>query len=363
MCIRDRCKDPERRICGKASDSLHRWKEDIRVMKEMGLNSYRFSIEWARIFPQKGTVSEEGLEYYRNLIHELKKNEIEPIVTCWHWTIPIWVDEDDGGFLNKKTDICFREYMKVLAENFAKDVKYWIVLNEPESVASKSYLLGDWPPCKRNPLSAAYFYYFRMVEWHKIGYEEIKKVNPDALVGVAKPNVYIEPYNQHIWNVGIAKFGHFLFSQLYLRRIRKYLDYIGLNYYFHLKIGIRGVKNDNDIVSDLGWWMKPFSIYYLLMDLKKYNLPIMITEDGVADSKDQYRKWWLDETFEAMRKALREGVNLIGYMHWSLIDNFEWADGFWPKFGLVEIEKGTLNRKIRESGYYYRDLIKAERGK
>jgi len=359
----DEAKDPERRISGKAADSLHRWRDDIKVLKELGLNSYRFSIEWSRIFPQKGIVSEEGLEYYRNLINELKQNHIEPIVTCWHWTIPIWVDEGEGGFLNKKTDVCFREYMKVVAENFAKDVKYWIILNEPESIASKSYLLGDWPPGKRNIFSAAYFYYFRMVEWHRIGYEEIKRVHPEAWVGVAKPNVYIEPYNQHIWNVGIAKLGHFLFGQLYLKRIHKYLDYIGLNYYFHMRVGIRGIKNENDKVSDFGWWMKPFSIYYLLMDLKKYNLPIMITEDGLADSKDQYREWWLDETFEAMRRALQEGVRLIGYMHWSLVDNFEWAEGFWPKFGLVEVDPKTFARRIRKSGYYYRDLIAKERGK
>lgn len=355
--------DPLRRISGMASDSLHRWKDDIRVMKEMGLNSYRFSIEWSRIFPKKDVVSEEGLQYYRDLITELKKNNIEPMLTCWHWTIPIWVDEDEGGFLNPKTDVHFREYMKVLAKNFANEVKYWIVLNEPESIASKSYLLGDWPPCKRNPFSATYFYYFRMVKWHKIGYEEIKRVNDQALVGVAKPNVYIEPYDRHIWNILIAKLGHFFAGELYLKRILKYLDYIGLNYYFHLKIGIRGPRNDNDRLSDFGWWMRPDSIYNVLVRLKKFNLPIYITEDGLADSLDNDRKWWLDETFEAMRKALKEGVDLRGYFHWSLIDNFEWAEGFWPKFGLVAIERGTFNRKVRGSGYYYRDLINKERGK
>jgi len=354
-------KDPLRRISGMASDSLHRWKDDIKAMKEMGLNSYRFSIEWSRIFTQKGLVNEEGLAYYRNLIEELKENGIEPMVTCWHWTIPIWADEEEGGFLSKKIDIHFREYIRVVAENFAKEVKYWMVLNEPDSIASKSFLLGDWPPCKKNIFSAAYFYYFRMVEWHKIGYEEIKRVNPQAQVGVAKPNVYIEPYNNHIWNVGIAKLGHFLFGELYLKRILKYLDYIGLNYYFHMKVGIRGERNDNDRVSDFGWWMRPDSIFNVLVHLKQFNLPIYITEDGLADSKDQYRKWWLDETFEAMRKALRAGVDLRGYMHWSLVDNFEWAEGFWPKFGLVEIDPETFDRKIRKSGYHYRDLINQER--
>jgi len=361
--LKEEACNPERRKSGIASDSLHRWKEDIKVIKEMGLNSYRFSIEWSRIFPKKGVVSEEGLKYYRNLIRELKSNSIEPIVTCWHWTIPVWVEEGEGGFLDERTNACFREYVKVLAENFAKDVKYWVVLNEPETIASKSYILGDWTPCKQNLLSAGYFYYFRMVNWHKIGYEEIKKINKEALVGIAKPNVYIEAYNNNLWNRVIAKIAHFLANVSFLERVKKYLDFIGLNYYFHSKVGIRGEKNDNEKKSDFGWWMKPSSIYNVLVHLKKFKLPIIITENGLADSKDQYREWWLDETFEAMRRALKDGVDLRGYMHWSLIDNFEWAEGFWPKFGLVEIEQGTLARKIRKSGYYYRDLISKERGK
>ncbi len=101
----------------------------------------------------------------------------------------------------------------------------------------------------------------------------------------------------------------------------------------------------------------------MLIALKRFHLPIIITENGLADSKDQYRKWWLDETFEAMRKAIKKGVDLRGYLHWSLVDNFEWAEGFWPKFGLAEVDPVTFDRKIRPSGYYYRDLILEERGK
>lgn len=358
----EEAQEPLRRISGMAADSLHRWRDDIKLLKEMGLNSYRFSIEWSRIFPQKGVVSEEGLKYYRTLISDLKKNGIEPLVTCWHWTLPLWLVEE-GGELAKNSAEYFREYVRVLAENFGKEVKYWMILNEPESVASKGYLLGDWPPSKKNPILAGYFYWGRMVEWHKVGYEEIKKVNKDAWVGVAKPNAHIESYNGNIFNIWIAQAGHFFANVLFLKRVRKYLDFIGLNYYFHTKVGIVGERNDNDRVSDFGWWMKPGSIYHVLVALKRFHLPVIITENGLADSKDQYRKWWLDETFKAMKKAIKKGVDLRGYLHWSLVDNFEWAEGFWPKFGLAEVDPKTYDRRLRKSGYYYRDLILEERGK
>ena len=118
-------------------------------------------------------------------------------------------------------------------------------------------------------------------------------------------------------------------------------------------------KKDKKKRSDIGWVMTPYLIYYVMKDLKdKYDLPIIITENGLADREDKYRKWWLDETVRAMGDALEEGVELFGYLHWSLLDNFEWSEGHWPKFGLVEVNRKTYERRIRESGYYYRDLVK-----
>jgi beta-glucosidase len=140
---------------------------------------------------------------------------------------------------------------------------------------------------------------------------------------------------------------------MFLDRVKDYLDYIGLNYYFHYRIGVFGIKNKEKPLSDVGQWMDPKGISYPLKELKdRYELPVYITENGVADREDQYRVWWLDESVEAMREALGYGVDLRGYMHWSLLDNFEWADGYWPRFGLV-----TRDREIKGSGYYYRDLV------
>lgn len=354
--------DPQRRISGMASDSLHKWKEDIRVMKEMGLNSYRFSVEWSRIFPEKGVVSKEGLDYYKTLIYELRRNGIEPVLTCWHWTLPLWLDEE-GGLMARNLEKYFSEYFKVLVENFGEDVKYWITINEPEVISFSSYTLGTWPPQEKNIFKMAYIFYIRLVRIHKIGSRVIKKANPAAMISIAKQNAVMIPYNWNPINILVTKVSRFFWNDLFLILVKRDLDFIGLNFYFYQKMGWLGIKNGNDKLSDLGWWMRPDKIYDALMELKRFNLPIMITENGVADSQDKYRGGWLDETFKAMHRAVDDGVNLIGYMHWSLIDNFEWAEGFWPKFGLVEVERDTFKRKIRKSGYHYRDLIMEERGK
>ena len=168
--------DPKYRIYGMASNSFNLWKEDIKAMKEMGLNSYRFSIEWSRIFPQKGVVSKDGLQYYKELITEFKKNSIEPILTCWHWTLPLWLDEE-GGLMAKNLEKYFKEYFEVLAKNFGKDVKYWITINEPEVVTLNSYLQGIWPPQEKNFFKCMYILFVRLARVHKLGYKIIKNEN------------------------------------------------------------------------------------------------------------------------------------------------------------------------------------------
>lgn len=349
--------DPKERISGLASDSFHKWREDIRILKELGLNSYRFSIEWSRVFPSKGVVSSEGIKYYKDLVNELKKNNIEPIVTCWHWTLPLWLTQE-GGLMSPSIEKYFKDYFDVLADNFKQDVKYWITINEPDTISYTSYFSGEWPPQERNVFKYLYLYYVRMVRIHRLGYKVIKKKIPNSMIGIAKQDSSFESYPNTFVNRLVCSIARFFANELYLNRVRNSLDFIGLNYYFHNKIGIKGIKNVNDNISDMGWWLRPDCLYYALIDLKKYNKPIIITENGVADSLDVYRGWWLDETFKAMKRALEQGVNLIGYMYWSLLDNFEWAEGFWPKFGLVEVDRKNFDRRVRKSGYHYRELVK-----
>ena len=144
-----------------------------------------------------------------------------------------------------------------------------------------------------------------------------------------------------------------------MNKIRKHLDFIGLNYYFHNKIKFPFLRrNENKITSDLGWEIHPEGMYWVLKWLKKYNLPIFITENGLADKEDKLRKNFIKDHLVWVHKAIKEGVDVRGYFHWSLMDNFEWDKGFWPRFGLIEIDYKTQKRIVRKSAYYYSEISK-----
>lgn len=360
--LKDAC-EYDNYISGKAADSFNRYKEDIKLLKELGLNSYRFSIDWSRIEPNKGDFSKDGLDYYRRLIKELRDNNIEPFLTCWHWPIPLWLVEE-GGLEAKNVVKYFERYVKVLGENFGQDVKYWMTINEPTVISSCGYLIGKWPPGKKNIVKFLKVCFITFVNMHKAGYKVLKEINADLKVGIVKNNQYVKGYKDRLINKLIASVFRYFSNNLFLNRIKGYMDFIGLNFYQHAEIGILGQKDVLKKKNDMSWGMEPYSIFYVMKDLKeKYDLPVIITENGLADREDKYRKWWLDETYRAMEDALDSGVDLFGYLHWSLLDNFEWAEGFWPRFGLVEVDRKTFDRKIKKSGYYYKQLVERANGK
>jgi len=247
-------------ITGDACDSYNQYEEDIRILKELGLNAYRFSIEWSRIEPEKGEYSEEGIQYYKDLIEELRKNNIEPFITCFHWTIPTWL-EKEGGLTSPNMPDYFKEYVEFLVENLGSDVKYWMTVNEPAVVSFASYMLGNWPPQKKNP-RMFYKVINNLVDMHKEGYFAIKEFDSELQVSVAKQNAYVEAYNENPINKLIANIGRYFWNFWFLDRVKDDLDYIGLNYYFHRKVGVLGIKDNEEPLNDVGWWMDPSGIYY-----------------------------------------------------------------------------------------------------
>jgi beta-glucosidase len=345
-------KSRENYISGIACDSFHRYREDVDLLKKMGLNSYRFSLAWSRIEPKEGEFSEEGIQYYKALIKELREVGIEPFVTCWHWDFPLWLTHK-GGLLAKDVVEYFRRYVEFVVKHLGEDVDYWMTINEPLVFSTAAYLIGKWPPEKRNIFKFYKAAFVNLVKLHKVGYDVIKGFDSSLMVSLAKNNQFFEPYNRNLINRIVFILPRYINNYLFLDKVKGYLDYIGINFYAHSLVGIRGLRNTNDKLSDMGWWMKPRSISKVLKEVKdRYDLPVIVSENGVADREGKYREWWLDETVEGMREALEYGVDLRGYMHWSLLDNFEWAEGFWPRFGLA-----TRDRELKESGYYYKRLI------
>lgn len=343
-------------ISGIVCDHYNRFREDFDIAKSLGHNAHRFSIEWSRIEPEEGKFDEKEIEHYRDVIRALRERGIEPFVTLWHWTIPLWL-RDRGGWENQETIKYFVRYCEKIVSMLRSDVSYWIVLNEPMAHAKISYLEGRWPPQKKNFLS-----FLRvsknLMNGHKQVYSLIKKISPESQVGIAHNMSFFEVERKNFVNLVIKWTGEWWKNYRFLNAISRHQDFIGFNYYSHYRVGWKKYKIKTEEISDMGWAIYPKGIYLMLSALKKYNKPIFITENGLADARDHYRSWFIDEHLKWIMRAIQDGVDVRGYFHWSLLDNFEWNDGFWPRFGLVEVDYQTLERKIRESAWEYTEVIK-----
>jgi len=341
-----------------ACDHYTRYKEDFALAKELGHMAHRFSIEWSRIEPEEGVFNEFELEHYKDVIKTLRQHGMEPFVTLYHWPIPLWLDKQ-GGWKHKKSVGYFNRYVEKVVSYLKDDVTFWITLNEPTIISALSHQQGIWPPEEKNILS-----YLRvkrrLIVAHKVAYQTIKTINHKSQVGIAHNMQFIEPANHKPLNLILSKLANWWSNTFFLNQIKPHQDFIGVNHYFHHRINgsLFTPDNENKKTSDLGWELYPEAMYHVLMIAKRYNKPIYITENGLADRTDEKRPWFLVESLKQVHRAIQDGADVRGYLHWSFMDNFEWAEGFWPRFGLVEIDYETLERKPRPSAYLYREIIR-----
>ena len=346
----------ENYISGKSSDHYHLYESDFDLLREGQQKAYRFSIEWSRIEPEEGKFDQNEVEHYKKVLQSLRERGIEPFVTMWHWTHPVWLEEK-GGSESRKFPFYFSRYAGYLAEHLGDQVNFWITLNEPDVVSSHAFLKGVWPPQKKNMFS-----FLRAVnnlaEAHRLTFGSVKEKFPKAKIGVAKHQVAFQVLRPTIINNILKKLGDYFWNDWFLNKIKNYQDFIGLNHYNRNVIDNGFYKNPNEKLTDFGWEFYPESIYQALDELKKYNKPIYITENGIADAADSMREEFLERSLASVQQAISEGVDVRGYFYWSLLDNFEWDKGYWPRFGLIEIDYKTLERKPRKSFYAYRDIIK-----
>lgn len=347
-------------ISGRACNSYELYAEDIKLAKELNNNAYRFSVEWSRIEPQLGRYDKTELQHYQRIVAECRRNGLEPFVTLYHWTQPPWFSKM-GGWLSKQSPMMFREYVEQVAKFFGSNITFWCTVNEPLIYAYNSYWLGKWPPQAKN------FFKFRRVidnlaKAHRLAYFALHERNSRCQVGVAKNNQFFEPYLDAWLNRTAVNFIRNYWNHSWLKKIKGTLDYLGLNYYFHnlLYVSLSGYvqMNENKTVSDLGWEIYPRGLYEVLKELAEYHLPIYILENGLADAADARRADFIREHLRYVHQAIQEGVDVRGYFHWSLLDNFEWADGFEPKFGLYQVDFKTFRRTARPSAKVYAEIAK-----
>ncbi len=352
--IKSQAQDPKNYISGLAANHYNLFEKDFDIMKELGMNAYRFSIEWSRIEPEMGKFNEEEIYHYKKMIKALKERNIEPFVTLWHWTFPTWASEL-GGWSNPKVIDYFCRYVQMVV-GLLPEVKFWITLNETGIFASETYLLGHWPPQKKSRFKF-YMILNNMATAHMRAYDDIHSVNPNVCVGMCENIIYYEPVNKRILNKIAAAISSWWSNKLILVRMAPKLDFIGVNYYFRNIVNLYKERTVSCVKSDIGWDACAYGIYDILKGLKMYNKPIYITENGIADAKDYLREGVIKDTLINIHKAIEDGVDVKGYLHWSLLDNFEWDKGFWPRFGLVEVDFKTQERKIRDSARKFAEVI------
>ena len=346
-------------ISGKTADHYNRYSEDFSIAaKQLHMNAFRFSIEWSRVEPKEGVWDAKEIEHYKQYIQTMIDEGLEPIMTLFHFTLPVWFAEK-GGFEKRGNVKDFMRFVEKIMTEVGKDVRYVLTINEMEVYTAMSYKTGLWPPNVRSTMRG-----FRvlnnLIYAHKKASKLIHRLNRRHKVSCAVNVSNVFAGDDALLSRTAARIIGFGRNGYVLRRIRRYSDFIGVNYYFSDRVYGYRIHNADNHISDLGWNMKPSHLEYALEYVAHTTkLPILITENGVADEKDQYRSWWLNETIKAMKKSMKNGVTLIGYLHWSLLDNFEWREGAWPRFGLVEVNYKTYERSIRPSAKKLAAYIKS----
>ncbi|MCB9251252.1 MAG: beta-glucosidase [Flavobacteriales bacterium] len=390
-----------------ACDHYNRYQEDIDLIRDLNIPNYRFSISWSRIFPEGvGPINMKGIHYYHRLIDYCLKNGIEPWITLYHWDLPDAL-EKKGGWTNRDILIWFEEFVSFCIKTFGDKVKHWMVLNEPLVFTGAGYFLGVHAPGKKglsNFLAASH--HAALCQAH--GGRIIKSIKSDLKVGTTFSYSPIEPFNpENSKDLKATKKANALVNRLFiepllglgypvndfkiLTRIEKFvkandekdlkfeMDFIGLQNYtrelvkyspFVPILNLKVVKASKRKVEKtlMNWEVHPPSIYQSLMELGKYSgvSEIIITENGAAFSdsfsngkiKDEKRVIYLKEYIEQVLKAKNDGVNVGGYFVWTLLDNFEWAEGYHPTFGLVNVDFESQKRTIKDSGYWYSEFIR-----
>ncbi|MDD5291249.1 MAG: glycoside hydrolase family 1 protein [Patescibacteria group bacterium] len=353
-------KNPEDFICGQACDSYHRYEEDAKLAKGLNCGAYRLGIEWARIEPEQGKWDLKEVEHYRKVLQNLKDNELKVVLTLWHWTNPVWF-ADRGGWADKESVNYYLRYVEFVANELGDFVDYWITLNEPMAHIGFGYITGSFPPNRKLNIIGAFKTARNLISAHNLAYKKIHKIIKNAKVGFTSLTDYFEPANKYNpLDIRLNSIVRYFHHRYYFNRVKDQLDFIAFDYYFHQRISWLPPFKDNlnKEVSDMGWEIYPEGIYYVLKYFARFKKPIFVMENGIADEDDKERKKFIIDHLSYVHKAIAEGVNVRGYFYWSLLDNFEWAAGWSPKFGLYELDRKTFERTARPSAEAYSEICK-----
>lgn len=354
---KEEAQNPDNYLSGAGSRHYELYEHDFDYLKKMNMNAFRFSVEWSRIEPEEGAWNAEAIEHYKKYLEALQARNIEPVVTLLHYTLPVWFAQK-GGFEKRANVKYFTRYVEKIVSELGSSLRLIVTINEPEVYAAESYYKGTWPPNKTSVVKCVQVVN-NQIRAHKQAAAIIHGMNRRYKVSIAKNSMYFYAGDDAWLSRKTAQVFQYIEDDYILKRVAKHCDFLAVNYYFANRIYGYRVHNPEERVNDSGWDLSPAALQQVLERLHdKYKLPILITENGLADAHDQDRKWWLTHTLIAMRKAMDYGVDLQGYLHWSLLDNFEWDRGMWPRFGLLEVDYKTFKRTPRPSAVWFAGIIK-----
>ncbi|SDZ24507.1 beta-glucosidase [Evansella caseinilytica] len=389
-----------------ACDSYHRYEEDIAIMKDLGITTYRFSFAWPRVIPNgTGDVNQAGLDFYHQFVDKLIENGIEPMATLYHWDLPQAL-QDKGGWDNRDTIADFVKYAELMFKEFNGKIKYWITFNEPWCISYLSNYIGAHAPGLKDLQLATNVAHHLLVA-HGLTVKKYRELGVEGgQIGYA-PNVeWNEPYSTRQEDIDACRraggwfiewFMDPVFKGAYppflldwfkekvgvtvpvqegdMEIISQPIDFLGINYYTGSvgRYSSEGGLFEHERVdqgyqkTDIGWNIYPEGFYNVLVYLKDNygDIPIYITENGSCYNnepvdgrvKDTGRIDYLKQHLTALRRAMDSGVNIKGYMTWSLLDNFEWAEGYSMRFGIVYVNYRTLERVKKDSFYWYKQTV------
>ena len=383
-----------------ACDHYHRYKEDVALMRKIGLKSYRFSISWARIFPDdSGKVNEKGLQFYKNLVEELHKANITPLCTLYHWDMPLWFFEK-GGWEKEENIKYFVQYVEACVKALSDKIEYWITFNEPASFIDGGYDQGNHAPflklsekriraITRNCMLA---HGQAVVKMRAVAKRPIKigcapNASPYSPINETAEEIEkariatfdtAEPYYTAPWwcdpdFLGKRQFGTDYLSDEDLRVIHQPLDFFAFNCY--MAEGYSAPKNQANPRAYQGyprtamdWPITPECLYWgARFCFERYGLPIIVSENGMAnvdfkmlDGKvhDPQRIDYMHRQLQWLKRATDEGIPVLGYQYWCLMDNFEWAFGYSRRFGLIYVDYPTQERILKDSAHFYAEVIR-----
>lgn len=382
--------------CHIACDHYHRYQEDVALMKQLGLKSYRFSVSMCRVMPEEGKINPKGLDFYKRLVAELRKADIEPLCTLYHWDLPVWAQKQ-GGWKNPKIIDWYLDYVKAVVEALSDEVCYWMTFNEPQVFIMMGYVMGSFAPfehaifsyknCLRHMLLAhgkavklirgtakkapkigiamAATAYIPDSE-DAAGLQDAAQKTFESQVGEGSNGLYGDP-------ICLGRASKMLRRKLSaedLKMISEPIDFIGVNVYqpSNPMINKKGYDTSALPKTNMGWVVDGRCLYWTIRQYwERYHIPVMVTENGMSgddavspDGKvhDPVRTMFLDDFLTGLKRAVDEDIPVLGYQHWSIMDNFEWCEGYGPRFGLIHVGYKTQKRTIKDSAYHYAEIIR-----